>query len=148
MYAYNVIASPLLLQLFDAQDKIASLENDLRSLSSQLEQAKESEKHLSDTLTATRETLQLFQVTAHQKVEHKDQELTQLQCEISILEQQKQAMEKKMEDSCREIERLEGAREKAREEVERLEEECGELKSNHESCLGEREEELKQVGQD
>ena len=50
-----------------------------------------------------------------------------------------------MEESRNEIERLEAAHGKAREEVERLEEQCGELRSNHESCVGEREAELRQV---
>ena len=133
------------MQLSDAQDKIASLEDNLQSLSSQLKLARQNEKQLSDTLAATREALQLFQVTAHQKVEHKDQELSQLQCEISILEQQRQTLERKVEESCKEIERLEAAHGKARDEVERLEEQCGELRSNHESCVGEREAELRQA---
>lgn len=133
------------MQLSDAQEKIASLEDNQQSLSSQLEQARQNEKHLSDTLAATKEALQLFQVTAHQKVEHKDQELSQLQCEISILEQQRQTLEREAEESCKEIERLETAHGMAREEVERLEEQCGILRSNHESCVGERDAELKQV---
>ena len=133
------------MQLSDAQDKISSLEDGLESLSSQLEQARQNEKHLSDTLAATRERLQLFQVTAHQKVEHKDQELTQLQCETSILEQQRRTLEGKVDNSWKEIERLEEAHSKAQEEIERLQEQCGQLRSNHESCVGEREAELRQV---
>lgn len=71
--------------------------------------------------------------------------MSQLQCEISILEQQRQTLERNVEESRNEIERLEAAHGKAREEVERLEEQCGELRSNHESCVGEREAELRQV---
>jgi predicted nucleic acid-binding Zn-ribbon protein len=133
------------MQLTDAQDKIASLEGNLQALSSQLELAKRNEKQLSDTLASTREALQLFQVTAHQKVEHKDQELSQLQCEISILEQQRQALERQVEESREETERLETAHGRAREDVGRLEEQCGELRNNHETCVGEREAELRQV---
>ena len=135
------------MQLTDAQDKIAHLESNLHSLSTQLELAKRNEKQLSDTLATTREALQLFQVTAHQKVEHKDQELSQLQCEMTILEQQKKTLERQVGESQREVERLEAAHGRAREEVERLKEECGELRSNHEACVGEREAELKQVRQ-
>ena len=140
-----IIRRSLYLQLSDAQDKIASLEDHLQSLSSQLELARQNEKHLSDTLATTREALQLFQITAHQKVEHKDQELSQLQCEISIVEQQRQTLERKVEESRKEIERLEAAHGKARDEVQRLEEKCGELRSSQESCVGEREAELRQV---
>ena len=135
------------MQLTDAQDKIAHLEGNLHSLSTQLELAKRNEKQLSDTLATTREALQLFQVTAHQKVEHKDQELSQLQCEMIILEQQRKTLERQVGESQEEVERLEAAHGRAREEVERLEEECGELRTNHEACVGEREAELRQVRQ-
>lgn len=135
------------MQLTDAQDKIAHLEGNLHSLSTQLELAKRNEKQLSDTLATTREALQLFQVTAHQKVEHKDQELSQLQCEMIILEQQRKMLERQVGESQKEVERLEAAHGRAREEVERLEEECGELRTNHEACVGERDAELRQVRQ-
>lgn len=71
--------------------------------------------------------------------------MSQLQCEISIVEQQRQTLERKVEESQKEIERLEAAHGKARDEVQRLEEKCGELRSSHESCVGEREAELRQV---
>ena len=135
----------LSLQLSDAQDKISSLEEEIESLSSQLDQARQNEKHLSNTLMGTREALQAYHQTAHQNVEHKDQELTQLQVEISILEQQRKSLEGKVEESRDKVERLEEAHNKAQREVDRLQEVCGRMRVEHESSLDEKEAELNEV---
>ena len=135
----------LFVQLLDAQEKISSLEEEIESLSSQLDQARQNEKHLSNSLTTTREALQAYHQTAHQNVEHKDQELTQLQVEISILEQQRKSLEEKVKESRGKVERLEEAHSQAQREVERLEERCSLMREEHESSLGEKDSELNKV---
>ena len=117
----------------------------MESLSLQLEQARQNEKHLSNTLASTRETMQVYHQTAHQNVEHKEQELTQLQVEISILEQQRKSLETQVDNSQRVIQRLEAAHAKATEEIESLREHCGLMELEHESSLEEKDAELNQV---
>ena len=132
-------------QLSDAQGRIASLEEDMKLLSAQLEHAKQNEKHLSNTLSSTRDALQVYHQTAHQNVEHKDQELSQLQVEINILEQQRKSLEGKVGDSRGEIERLEAAHVEAQEEILRLQEKCGQMQVEYESSIEEKDAELSQV---
>ena len=134
-----------MVQLSDAQAKIASLEEEMDSLSSQLEQAKLNDDHLSKTLVSTREALQVYHQTAQQNVEHKDQELSQLQVEISILEQQRKSLESQVDNSRIEIQRLETAHAKAQDEIERVQEQCGAMQVEHASSLEDKEVELSQV---
>lgn len=107
--------------------KALTLEQEVAALTEQLEQALQNQGAMSETLSNTRQAMDMYQKTAQQDVEHRDQELAQLKLELSALEQQRNLLEQQVKESKKKVKNLEDAHSDAQKEVSALRKEIEEM---------------------